>query len=84
MEQKKILAFVIEENSKTKCNAEDGSCKLLGLFTNKAEADKAYQEQYGTLDTYNGFKGHYIKYILLPEENKIVNVEVANWLYMEE
>lgn len=84
MEQKKILAFVIEENSKIKCNAEDGSCKLLGLFTNKAEADKAYQEQYGTLDTYNGFKGHYIKYFLLPEENKIVNVEVANWLYMQE
>ena len=40
MGQKKILAFVIEENSKIKCNAEDGSCKLLGLFGNKAEADK--------------------------------------------
>ena len=40
MKQKKILTFVIEENSKIKCNAEDGSCKLLGLFGNKAEADK--------------------------------------------
>ncbi len=39
-ETEKILAFVIEENSKIKCNAEDGSCKLLGLFGNKAEADK--------------------------------------------
>ncbi len=37
MKQKKILAFVIEENSKIKCNAEDGSCKLLGLFGNKAD-----------------------------------------------
>ena len=82
MEQKKILAFVIEENSKKRCNAEDGSCKLLGLFGNKAEADKAYQEKYGTLDTYDGLKGHYIKYFLLPEEGEIVNVEVANWLYM--
>ena len=82
MEQKKILAFVLEENSKKRCNAEDGSCKLLGLFGNKAEADKAYQEKYGTLDTYDGFKGHYIKYFLLPEEGEIVNVEVANWLYM--
>lgn len=84
MEQKKILAFVIEENSKIKCNAEDGCCKLLGLFSNKAEADKAYQEQYRALDTYNGFKGHYIKCFLLPEENKIVNIEVANWLYLEQ
>ena len=82
MKQKKILTFVIEENSKKRCNAEDGSCKLLGLFGNKAEADKAYQEKYGTLDTYDGFKGHYIKYFLLPEEGEIVNVEVANWLYM--
>ena len=81
MEQKKILAFVIEENSKIKCNSEDGNCIFLGLFNNKAEADAAYEKEYGCFDNYDGFKGHYIRYILLPEEGEIVNIEVANWLY---
>lgn len=84
MEHKKILAFVIEENSKIKHNAEDGCCKLLGLFSNRAEADEAYKKEYGTLDTYNGFKGHYIKYFLLPEENETVNTEIVSWIYCEE
>ena len=48
MKQKKILTFVIEENSKIKCNAEDGSCKLLGLFGNKAEADKVSGKIYNS------------------------------------
>lgn len=69
MKQKKILAFVIEENSKIKCNAEDGSCKLLGLFGNKAEADKV-SGKYRTLDSYNGFKGHYIKYFFYQKKEK--------------
>lgn len=38
-----------------------------------------HQEKYRTLDSYNGFKGHYIKYFLLPEEGEIVNVEVTNY-----
>ncbi len=41
--QKKILAFVIEENSKIKCNAEDGSCKLLDYLAIKLKLIK-YQE----------------------------------------
>lgn len=82
MKRRKILAFIIEENSKIKHNAEDGSCKFLGLFSSESEADKAYQKQYEEINTYDGFKGHYIKYFYLPEENQIANIEVANWLYM--
>lgn len=80
--QEKILAFVIEEKSKIKCNSEDGSCKLLGLFNTKNEADQAYKRKYGSLDTYDGFKGHYIKYVPLPKEGEVVDIEVANWLYI--
>lgn len=80
--QEKILAFVIEEKSKIKCNSEDGSCKLLGLFNTKNEADQAYKRKYGSLDNYDGFKGHYIKYILLSKEGEVVDIEVANWLYI--
>ena len=82
VEQRKVLAFVIEEKSKIKCNSEDGSCKLLGLFNTKYEADQAYKRKYGSLDTYDGFKGHYIKYVPLPKEGEVVDIEVANWLYI--
>ena len=77
----------VEENYETKhkpCDflLEDGSCKLLGLFNTKYEADQAYKRKYGSLDTYDGFKGHYIKYVPLPKEGEVVDIEVANWLYI--